>query len=329
MIRILFASPKSGLQFDLPVEQLPRALKEEHSLLWVDFDGEPDANCEPILREVFGFHPLAVDDALMETHAPKVDDWGEYIYIVLNALQVDNSDSFTSLRAHELDVFLGENYVVTHHDEPVNGLEQVWEACKRDERHTKNGADHLLYKIIDYIVAAYMPIVEDFDRAIDDMEDRIFEKPDGRTVEGLFALKRALLTMRRVITPQREVLNKLARDDYRVIDRGDRIFFRDVYDHLVRMHDLNESMRDLVGGALDMYLSVINNRMNEVMKTLTIITTIFMPISFIAGFFGMNFFGPVLSSTIWTGKVVLGISLSVMLILPVSMLLWMHRRMWV
>jgi magnesium transporter len=329
MIRILYSSRKAGLQMDYPLEKLNQALRDKKGILWVDFEAEPDAACEPILREAFGFHPLAVDDALQETHAPKVDDWGNYIYIVLNTLDFSEPERITSLHASELDVFLGANFVVTHHDEPIPSLDQVWEACRRDLRHTLSGADHLLYKIVDYIVAAYMPLVENIDREFDALEDSIFARPDARTLEGLFSMKRTLLSMRRVITPQREVLNKLARDDYRVIDAGDRIFFRDVYDHLVRLHDLNESMRDLVGGALDMYLSVVNNRMNEVMKTLTIITTIFMPISFIAGFFGMNFFAPTAPLPVWTSTPVFLITLGITVLVPILMYLWMRRRTWV
>jgi magnesium transporter len=329
MVRILYYSKRSGLQMDYPLEQVKRALRDKKGLLWVDFDGEPDANCEPVLRDTFGFHPLAVDDALQETHVPKVDDWGDYLYVVLGALDFGESPKDYSIHANELDIFLGVNFVVTHHDEPIPGLDQVWEACRRDLRHTQSGADHLLYKIVDYIVAAYMPIVERIDRDIDELEDRIFDTPDPTTLESLFALKRTLLAMRRVITPQREVLNKLARDDYRVIDPNDRVFFRDVYDHLVRLHDLNESMRDLVGGALDTYLSVINNRLNEVMKTLTVITSVFMPISFIAGFFGMNFFAPAAHLEGWTSDLAFLATLAITFLLPLSMFLWMRRRTWV
>jgi magnesium transporter len=135
--------------------------------------------------------------------------------------------------------------------------------------------------------------------------------------------------MRRILLPQREVLNKLARDDYQVIDPKDRIFFRDIYDHLVRLHDLNESLRDLVSGALDTYLSVVNNRMNEVMKTLTIITTLFMPLAFVTGFFGMNFFEPLGLMRNWTTSPVFYIMLSITVLLPSSMFLWMRRQTWI
>src|SRR4030043_2330715 len=135
-----------------------------------------------------------------------------------------------------------------------------------------------------------MQVVEALDEEIEIVEDEVFGKPTAEMVQRIFTLKRATLHLRRVLSPLREVLNKLARDDYAVIDAKDRVHFRDVYDHMVRLHDISESLRDLVGGVLDTYLSVITNRMNEIMKTLTIITTLFMPISFVTGFFGMNFF---------------------------------------
>ena len=324
MIRALFYTPHEALNTNYPLDKLKEALDEKKGLLWVDFSGEPPEVCEPLLRNVFGFHPLAVEDAIRQTHTPKLDDWGDYLYVVLGAL--DYTDS--TLNTHELDVFLGKNYVVTHHDDPLTALDGVWEACQRDSRHIENGADHLLYRIADYVVAGTMDIVEDVDDKIEKLEDEILGKPTPAVLEQLFSLKRILLSMRRTVTHQREVLNKLARDDYRMIDARDRVFFRDVYDHLVRLQDLNESMRDLVSGALDIYLSVINNRMNDVMKTLTAVTTLFMPISFIAGFFGMNFFQPVANLVAWTSQPAFVIMLAITIALPASMFLWMHRRTW-
>lgn len=329
MIRILHSSPRSGLILDFPPAKLKQALKNRKNSIWIDFCEEPDAKCAQIMLDIFGFHHLAVDDALQETHIPKVDDWGEYLYIVLIALENPGPTALDPLPHTELDIFLGGNFLVTHHDRPIPCMDKVFEACRRDKRQIQGGSDHLLYKIIDCVVADYMPIVEVLDRNIDLLEDQIFKDPAPQILEDLFDIKRTLLAMRRMITPQREVLNKLARDDYRVIDPADRIFFRDIYDHLVRLHDLNESMRDLVGGTLDMYLSVVNNRLNEIMKTLTVITSVFMPISFIAGFFGMNFFPPGESLVHWTENPVFYITLVITFILPLSMFVWMRRRTWV
>ncbi|HEY3310724.1 MAG TPA: magnesium/cobalt transporter CorA [Anaerolineales bacterium] len=328
MIRSLCFLPDQEPLIDIPVKEFSALLANPQALLWLDFDGEPSATAEPILTGIFRFHPLAVDDALEETHTPKVDDWGSYIYMVLNAM-VFNAKDGLSLTTKELDIFLGKNFVVTHHDEPLSFIEKARTAFFRDRRYTSHGPDHLLYKLIDDLVAEYMPLVEDIDDQIDRVENEVLTKAEPDTLERIFTLKRIVLAMRRILGPQREVLNKLARDDFEVIDPHDRIFFRDIYDHLVRLHDVNESMRDLVSGALDTYLSVINNRMNDVMKTLTIITTLFMPISFLTGFFGMNFFEPVAGLTSWTGRVAFGLVMAVFISTPISMFVWMKRRTWV
>jgi len=223
---------------------------------------------------------------------------------------------------------LGRGYLVTYQAQHIATVDRVWAACQQDERHLQRGAAHLLYKLADELVADYMPVIDQVDDSIDQIEDQVFDDPAPILLERLFTLKRALLRLRRIIAPQREVLNKLARGDYAVIDPESRIFFRDVYDHLVRQYDIAESLRDLVGSALDTYLSVVNNRMNDVMKTLTIITTLFMPLAFLTGFFGMNFFQPVAPLNIWTSRLVFGLTLAAMALTPISMYLWMRRRAW-
>ncbi len=329
MIRTIFYQPGKPLQTDLDRAALSQAVRNRRGLLWLDFDGEKPETCQPIL-EGFGFHPLAIDDVLQETHSPKLDDWGDYLYIVINYMHLNNNKGDTwDTEVDELDIFLGPNYVITHHDHPVPAIEAVRANCQRDARYLQEGADHLLYKIMDYVVANYMPIVERIDEEIDEIEDQVFDRPNPQTLEKLFGLKRALLSMRRILLPQREVLNKLARDDFAVIDRKDRIFFRDIYDHLVRLHDLNESLRDLVSGALDTYLSVVNNRMNEVMKTLTIITTLFMPLTFLTGFFGMNFFAANPPYENWTAPLAFYFTLGLIALTPFIMYIWMRRRTWV
>jgi len=328
MIRALYYTPEKPIRTDISPQDFPSLIKDERSLLWVDFISEPKESAEPILQE-FGFHPLAIDDALEETHTPKLDDWGEYIYIVLNVLNYQRENGMYNSQIDELDIFLGTNYVITHHDQILASIEETWSACHRDVRHVQDGPDHLLYRIIDTLVTGYMPLVEEIDQHIDRIEDVVFDRPSRTLVEEIFSLKRTLLAMRRILVPQREVLNKLARDDYRMIDPKDRIFFRDIYDHLVRLHDLNESLRDLVSGVMDTYLSVINNRMNEVMKALAIITTLFMPITFVTGFFGMNFFEPVANLVRWTSEQMFIVTVGIMLVLPIFMYIWMRRRTWV
>jgi magnesium transporter len=327
MIRLLHRDRSGGIRRDVPLEKLPRLLRQAGATVWLDFASEPPEVCEPILRQVFGFHPLAIDDALQETHVPKLDDWGDYLYVAIHAIHYD-ATRHDPLTTHEFDTFLGTNYLVTHHDDPLPEVDRVWQRIGVDDRYLADGPDHLFYALADEIIYSYLRNIESIDETIESFEDAVFERPTPDTLEGVFALKRGLLQLRRIVGPQREVFNKLARDDLRVIDKKDRIYFRDVYDHLVRLHDINESMRDQVTGVLEIYLSVINNRMNEIMKTLTLITTIFMPISFLVGFFGMNYFAPPELFGGWTSLPSFAITMFILTLTPLAFIIWFRRRQW-
>jgi magnesium transporter len=335
MIQSLYRTGAGDMQTGLTPESLALAIRDPEGLLWVDFCEEPEESCEPILRQVFGFHPLAIEDALEERHVPRVDDWGAYLYLVLHAMAFD-LHAEEPLTTTELDVFLGRNYLVTYHTLPIASLNSAWAACQRGacgelgrtDRHLQRGAGYLLYRLADELVARHMAVVEEIDDAIDAIEDQVFGDPTPSTLQDIFTMKRALLRLRRIMAPQREVLNKLARGDLAVVSSDDRVYFRDVYDHLVRLHEISENLRDLVGSALDSYLSVVNNRMNEVMKVLTVITTLFMPLSFLAGFFGMNFFQPTVPLEVWTSRTAFWLMLVTMVLAPVGMAIFMRRRGW-
>ncbi|MGD2104892.1 MAG: magnesium/cobalt transporter CorA [Anaerolineae bacterium] len=327
MIQSLYLNIEGDLSKGLTAEAMAAVVRDEEGVLWVDLCEEPAETCESLLRDVFAFHPLAVDDALVENHIPRVDDWDAYLYLVLHALNFDQR-SDEPLGTVELDVFLGRNYLVTHRAHPIASVNDVWAASLRDKRHLTRGPAQLLYRVLDELVTGHMPVIEAIDEAIDTIEDQVFGDPDPATLQQIFTLKRALLRLRRIIGPQREVLNKLARGDYAVVATDERVFFRDVYDHLVRLHDMSESLRDLASSALDTYLSAVNNRMNEIMKVLTVITTLFMPLSFLAGFFGMNFFQPVVPRDAWTSQAAFLLVLAAMVLSPMAMAVWMRRRRW-
>ncbi|HLC05190.1 MAG TPA: magnesium/cobalt transporter CorA [Anaerolineales bacterium] len=327
MIRSLYRNADGTLETGVLPKDFATALADPSGLLWVDFEGETPEVCEPILRESFKFHPLAIDDALQETHVPKLDDWGQYLYLALHAVHYDSLED-DKVDTRELDIFLGENYLVSHHDNPLPAISRAWDRCQKDDRLTSAGADHLAYILADELVVAYMNVFETLDDALDSLEGQIFDKPAPETLSSIFVIKRNILTLRRTLAPQREVLNKLARDNFDAIDPIQRVYFRDIYDHLVRLYDINESMRDQASGSLDTYLSVINNRMNDIMKTLTVITTLFMPISFVASFFGMNFFGPSVPLPGWTSLPALVLSLGAVVITPLVMYSWVRRRGW-
>ena len=327
MLRAIYYKGNGDLVTDITPDDFPAALQDEKGVLWVDFSNEEPEPAETILIHTFGFHHLAVDDALHETHVPKVDDWEQYLYIAMHAISYTGGDA--DVDAIELDIFLGEHYIVTHHDAPIQALDRVWDICWRDVRYFKRGADHILYELTDGLIVDYMKVVEALDEEVENVENLVMGRPSSEAVQRIFTLKRITLHLRRVLSPLREVLNKLARDDYAVIDARDRVYFRDVYDHLVRLHDISESLRDLVGGVLDTYLSVINNRMNEIMKTLTLITTLFMPLSFLVGFLGMNYFMPTSRDLLpWTGNISFIITMIVILLTPVIMFTWMRQRKW-
>ncbi|MDW8351099.1 MAG: magnesium/cobalt transporter CorA [Anaerolineae bacterium] len=333
MVRVLCGDGRR-----LPVEYpgdvaIRELIADPSNVVWVDiYDPENENGAHPealrILRDVFNFHPLAVEDALIETHAPKVDDWGAYLYIVVHAVHFEHGRD--DLETHELDVFVGPNYMVTYRTDEIRALERQWRITQRDTRHTCRGVDYLLYELCDAIAGDYLPVIDTMDEAMDKLQDQVFERPDAHLVERIFRLKRAVLELRRVLSPQREVFNKLARGDFaRVIDDRDRVYFRDVYDHFVRLVDLNESLRDVVSGVLDTYLSVAANRTNNIMKTLTIVSLMFLPLTFITGFFGMNFFGGsielIFDANEWW---IFLVGMSVMFGLPAAMLLYIRRRGW-
>lgn len=326
MIRAIFYSRDTTVRNVTDQSEYLNLMQDEKGVLWVDFVGENADTIEPVLTGLFKFHPLAVDDAIQENHVPKVDDWLNYLYIVLHALKVNNGNGIDTL---EIDIFLGKNYMVTLHDNPIESVEKVLDLCTKDIRIPKRGVGYLLYSLTDDIVSRYMPVVDNLDDEIDCIEDRIIDNPKSGILGEVMDKKRMLLTLRRMITHLREVLNKLARDEYQPINIKDRVYFRDIYDHLVRLYDITDSLRDLISGALDTYLSVINNKMNDIMKTLTIITTMFMPITFLTGFFGMNFFQPIEDSLgPWTSLFAFIFFLALMVASPMYMVYIMKKRKW-
>ena len=326
-MRILHKTGKGEVDLDLPVEQLPAALQEGTGMLWVDLNGDSVEAAEEILTHVFQFHALAVDDAINEVHLPKVDDWQDYLYLVVRGLDYENDALRPNLP--ELDIFLSRNYLVTFHYDEIMAVDRVWEACAEDERLLQRNPAYVLYRLLDEMVDHYITTIEGLEDRLEQVEDQILSRPTTASQERILFLKHTVLRLRRVTSLQREVLNKLARDPYAVLDDADRVYFRDVYDHMIRLYELIDGLRDLVMGALDLYLSALNNRMNEIMKTLTVITTLFMPLTFVTGFFGMNFFQPVLAELApWTGRNIFFLTLSGMILVPVIMFLWMRRRAW-
>ncbi len=318
------------VEAEVPIDRLAESIADPAVTTWIDIENpELDlAGVEALFRDVFHFHPLAIEDALRETHVPRIDDWGKYLYLVFQAVEFHQDSLEPQLQ--ELDLFLGSNYLVSCHAGPMKAIECVRNRVERDPDRTSRGADHLLYQLLDETVSAYMTAIERLDEEIDDAQEEVFQQPSPATLQRIFRVKRAVLRLHRTLSPQREVLNRLARDTFAQVDSLDRVYFRDVYDHLVRLHDITESVRDLISGALDTYLSAISNRTNEIMKTLTLVTVMFLPMTFLAGFFGMNFFGenmvllsPLPRNLLFWGNLLLMIST------PIGLTIWAKRRGWI
>lgn len=330
-VRALFRDGAGEMHLDWPVDRIPEVVRDERGTLWIDVEdlpGQPSPVAENLLREVFRFHPLAVDDALRESHVPKIDDWDDYIYIVFHSSRIDPESGDLSLQ--EMDVFLGPNYLVTYHQEPLEFLTEGREAIEHDPRdRMRHGADHLLFRFLDRSVDQSLETIEALDERIDRVQDAVMANHGPRSLQAIFRIKRSAIQLQKTFGPQRDVLNKLARDPYKVVKEGHRVYFRDVYDHIVRIHDVSEGLRDLIAGTLDTYLSVMSNRTNEIMKALTMVTVMFMPMSFLTGFFGMNFFGATmaLDSPMPRWGLFWG-ALALMALSPVAMLILARRRRW-
>ncbi len=325
MKRLLYCSGSKVTEVD-PGE-LPRLLKARRGFLWLDMLDESPAETERYWEQHFGFHPLAVEDALSESHVPKINDWDDSLYLALRGV-MNHEAGKLDMPLAELDLFVGKNYLITFRVDDVPAVERTWQALLQDDRFVKRGNDYLFYRLSDEIVADFLLLIDELRETLDYIDDQVFKSPNPALLEVAFDTKRLLLNLRRVMEPQHDVYTKLARGDMRLFDRRSRVLFRDVEDHYVRLEGHIQSMRDLVTSAVDTYLSLVNNRMNDIMRALTILTAFFLPLSFLTGFFGMNFFGPVLPFEEWTGRTAFFITMGIMVGLPVAMWLWMRGRKW-
>jgi magnesium transporter len=324
MIRSLYYSPDDTLQFDLQPADIAQLQHAPGGILWVSLEQPTDEEVQTILRDTFHFHHLAIDDCLSHNYQPpKVDDFGDYIFIIVHALRPDcDLDLDTELDTIELNCFLNQRYLVTVCQSPqMPAIQATWERLRQNHRLCTHGADFLCHAVLDHLVDEYLPLIDTMDEELGRLEDEIFAHPKPAALQRILTFKHSMLVLRRIITPQREVMNRLSRSDLPQISPENRIYFRDIYDHLVRLHDLSEAIRDVITGSLETYLSVSSNRLNEVMKTLTIISVIFLPLSFLAGLYGMNFTEIPLAEWPYGFAFICGVCLA-----TAAAMLWMFKR---
>lgn len=265
-------------------ENLQDYLDDPEARVWVDAVGLSQPEIEDLGR-LFRFHVLAVEDCWHSIQRPKVDEYPGYLFFSFHA--VDESGE-GEVGTREIDGFLGANYLVTVHDEPSPEVQELMARSDRNTNLLGRGVDHLFHELLDRMVDSHFPILDAIERRIEAAEEDVFSSSDPQVVERLFQIKKELLTLRRVVGPQRDLLSMLSTREYETISQPVRFYLRDVLDHLLRLTDLLETYRDLVTGTVDAQRSEVSYRLNEVMKRLTVIGTISLPLTLIAGLWGMN-----------------------------------------
>lgn len=309
-------------------KDLPKLLADKTNVVWADFDIQNEADrieADAVLLNTFKFHPLTVEDARETRNQPKVESFPDYLFFIVHGVKTGET-SPANFATKELDGYLGENFLVTYHTEMFRSIDKVKRNIRETTYSCKRGAAYLLHQVLDELVDLYMPIVDDFDEVINELEDRIFrmKKANDKVLEEVMDVKRAVARMRRISTKQLDVLYKMSHGNFPLIDEHMQPFYRDVHDHLQRISDLSENYRDLVAGLMDIHFSVIANKTNEITKVLAIFSAIMLPLSLIAGIYGMNMklYGDT-EDPLYFWKV-----MGIMLVIAVGLLIYFWRQGW-
>jgi magnesium transporter len=295
-------------------------LLDAQGVKWIDVE-KPTEDQLKDLAARFGLHRLAIEDCLHLDQRPKLEDYPGHEFIVMQSFTCKDKN-LSDFEMDEMHFFLGDDWVISVHENGMSVIESVRKRLAMDPAGTLGrGADFFTYVIADELVDRNFPILDSFSDALEDLEAEVFEAPDKRHLQKAFELRRMLLTFRRVLSPQRDVIGLLARRGIPHVKERTALYFRDVYDHLVRLYEGIDATRDLLGNVMDAYLSVVANRTNDITKQLTIFATIFLPLSFITGFFGQNF-------EVLSGRGFFWAMLVAIVGLPLGLLAWFRRRDW-
>lgn len=310
-------------------DQLPDLLADESNVVWVDLRGETDEHLEQakdVLLNVFKFHRLTVEDCVETRNQPKVEGFDKYLFFIVHGIK-PNETNASNFVTKELDGYLGANFVVTFHLQRFRSIKHVKQQIRSSTFVCQRGAAYLLHHILDELVDLYMPIVDDFDRAINALEDCVLDerRSTNKSLGDIMDLRRSVARLRRISARQLDVLYRISHGEFPQIPEQILPFYRDVHDHLVRITDLAENYRELVSGLFDIHFSVVANKTNEVMKTLAVVSAIILPLSLIAGIYGMNFENmPELKSPIGYFATLLAMAL-----ITASLLLYFWRQGWI
>ncbi len=271
---------------DFPAADISEYCLSEQNVVWADVSDPTGKDFEELAEE-FNFHPLSIEDCRNAHQRPKIEEFKGYYFIVLYEAALVGPEDDLELR--ELNIFLGPNYLVTVHSRPIRAIETAKKLWREWTDRSEQGAGLLAYLLMDAIVDDYLPLLDVLSDKMDDLEDSIFGDFRPEAIQDIFRIKKQLLYLRRSITPLRDVFNTMLRREQPIFPRETLIYFQDVFDHIIRVADTIDSLRDMLGSTMDAYLSVSGNRMNMVMKRLTSVATILMSVTLIAGIYGMNF----------------------------------------
>ncbi len=262
--------------------------KDSPTVSWINVDGIHQVDIIGKLGAHFGLHPLVMEDIVHTNQRPKIEDHDSFIYVVLKMLWFADGD--TSVKSEQVSIILGQNYVISFQEMEGDTFKFIRERLRSGKGKIRTvGADYLAYAILDSIVDNYFLIIERFGEIIEELEEELIEDPSPEILQSIHDLKKEMVYLRKSVWPLRDVINRLERTESNLIKNSTFVFLKDVYDHTIQVVDAIETYRDILNGILDVYLSSVSNKMNEVMKVLTIIATIFIPLTFIAGMYGMNF----------------------------------------
>ena len=265
-----------------------KSFRKDNENLWVNIDGIQNTELIGKIGNVFNIHPLTQEDILNTMHRPKAEDHSEYIFLVVKMLSYNEDENLIKLE--HVSLIIGKDFVLSFQEDTIDEFNNTRESIRQNKGKIRElGVDYLAYRLLDFIIDNYFGVVEAVGDRIEDIEDELLGKPTQNTLEKIYKLKNDMIHVRRAIWPLREALSSLEKIESGIIKKTTNPYIRDLYDHIVQLIDTTENYREMISGMMDIYLSSISNRLNEVMKLLTIISTIFIPLNFIAGVYGMNF----------------------------------------
>lgn len=307
---------------DLALKELSSCLREEKGPLWVDIDTSVRSQMA-MLEKVFGFHPLAIEDVLNPNGRAKVESYEGYLFVVLRAvrLQTETDDPY-DLDTENLHFFIGQNVLVTAHHGPSKLIDSVVEVVNRSGDLMSRGPARLAHLVMDAAVDSFFPILDRIDDFIDTLEERVFHEFKEDALRDIFAVKRLVLSLRRYLAPEREIFNVLTNRPSSFLSPDVQLYYRDIYDHVLRINDTIDTYRDLLSSTLESYLSQVSNRLGRVTQGLTVVATMSVPFVVVSGMWGMNFERIPLSARHWGFEIMLVLQLA----LGIGLVMWMRRK---